>query len=88
MRRSQRDETRGKATARLPFFFFGDEIFSKFVALKERLLNFLFCQYCAKKSGASVCVGVCEEFVLYEEEEEEEEVCKRFGVDEVIVCKE
>ena len=44
----------------------------------------------AKKSGASVCVGVCEEFVLYEEEEEEdkEEVCKRFGVDEVIVCKE
>ena len=64
-------------------FFFGDEIFSKFVALKERLLNFLFCQYCAKKSGASVCVGVCEEFVLYEEE-----VCKRFGVDEVIVCKE
>lgn len=41
------------------FFFFGDEIFSKFVALKERLLNFLFCQYCAKKSGASVCVGVC-----------------------------
>ena len=54
-------------------------------------MNFLFCQYCAKKSGASVCVGVCEEFVLYEEEEEEEdkeEVCKRFGVDEVIVCKE
>jgi hypothetical protein len=56
-------------------------------------LNFLFCQYCAKKSGASVCVGVCEEFVLYEEEEEEEEeedkeVYKRFGVDEVIVCKE
>jgi len=51
-------------------------------------LNFLFCQYCAKKSGASACVGVCEEFVLYEEEEEEEEVCKRFGVDEVIVCKE
>ena len=68
-------------------FFFGDEIFSKFVALKERLLNFLFCQCYAKKSGASVCVGVCEEFVLYEEEEEEE-VCKRFGVDEVIVCKE
>ena len=86
MRRSHRDETRGKATARLPFFF-GDEIFSKFVALKERLLNFLFCQYCAKKSGASVCVGVCEEFVLYEEEDKEE-VCKRFGVDEVIVCKE
>lgn len=55
--------------------------------LSKRLLNFLFCQYCAKKSGASVCVGVCEEFVLYEEEEEEE-VCKRFGVDEVIVCKE
>ena len=70
------------------FFFFGDEIFSKFVALKERLLNFLFCQYCAKKSGASACVGVCEEFVLYEEEEDKEEVCKRFGVDEVIVCKE
>ena len=30
----------------------------------KRLLNFLFCQYYAKKSGASVCVGVCEEFVL------------------------
>ena len=46
------------------FFFLGREIFSKFVARKERLLNFLFCQYYAKKSGASVCVGVCEEFVL------------------------
>ena len=63
-KKSQRDETRGKATARLPFFFLGREIFSKFVARKERLLNFLFCQYYAKKSGASVCVGVCEEFVL------------------------
>ena len=66
-----------------PFFLRSD--FFKIRA--KRLLNFLFCQYCAKKSGASVCVGVCEEFVLYEEEEEEE-VCKRFGVDEVIVCKE
>ena len=56
------------------------------MALKAPL-ELPFCQYCAKKSGASVCVGVCEEFVLYEEEEEEE-VCKRFGVDEVIVCKE
>ena len=40
-------------------FFLGREIFSKFVARKERLLNFLFCQYYAKKSGASVCVVVC-----------------------------
>ena len=86
MRRSQRDETRGKATARLPFFFLEMRFFQNSWRSK-RLLNFLFCQYCAKKSGASACVGVCEEFVLYEEEEEEE-VCKRFGVDEVIVCKE
>ena len=68
-------------------FFFLEMRFFQNSWLKERLLNFLFCQYCAKKSGASVCVGVCEEFVLYEEEEDKE-VCKRFGVDEVIVCKE
>jgi len=68
-------------------FFFLEMRFFQNSWLKERLLNFLFCQYCAKKSGASVCVGVCEEFVLYEEEDKEE-VCKRFGVDEVIVCKE
>ena len=67
------------------FFFWRWDFFK--IRGSKRLLNFLFCQYCAKKSGASVCVGVCEEFVLYEEEEEEE-VCKRFGVDEVIVCKE
>ena len=41
------------------FFFDMHEIFSKFVARKERLLNFLFCQYYAKKSSASVCVVVC-----------------------------
>lgn len=68
-------------------FFFLEMRFFQNSWRSKRLLNFLFCQYYAKKSGASACVGVCEEFVLYEEEEEEE-VCKRFGVDEVIVCKE
>ena len=65
VRRSQRDETRGKATARLPFFFFFEIVrFFQNSWRAKLLLNFLFCQYYAKKSGASVCVGVCEEFVL------------------------
>ena len=45
-------------------FFFWDVRFFQNSWRAKRLLNFLFCQYYAKKSGASVCVGVCEEFVL------------------------
>jgi hypothetical protein len=59
LRRSYRNEIRGKATARLPFFF--DQIFSKFVALKAPLeLPFLSIILLGGnyKSSASVRVGV------------------------------
>ena len=52
-----------KRLLNFPLFFLS-KIFSKFVAHKAPLeLPFLSILK-AKKSGASVCVGVCEEFVL------------------------